>query len=104
MQASQIRDKYKQILEEPESENSEDEWEIAYSQMARQRKKRILTEASPNKTYQENSNDMQNMVSLKQKLAQCLANCKDHSKEMDRMKKQQMLLEEERAEWQETAA
>lgn len=43
MQASQIRDKYKQILEEPESEDSEDEWEIAYSQMAKQRKKRILT-------------------------------------------------------------
>lgn len=93
MQASQIRDKYKQILEEPESENSEDEWEIAYSQMAKQRKKRILTEASPNKSYVEN-NDAQGMMALKQKLAQSLANCKEQSKEIDRLKKQQMVFEE----------
>jgi hypothetical protein len=44
MKAEQIRQKYKQILEEPEDDqDSEDEWEIAYSQMAKQRKKRILT-------------------------------------------------------------
>ena len=48
MQASQIRDKYKRILEEPEQEDSDDEWEIAYSHMNRQRKKKILTEANSN--------------------------------------------------------
>ncbi len=69
--------------------------------MAKQRKKRILTEASPNKTYQENS-DMQGVVLLKQKLAQSLANCKEHCKEIDRLKKQQMVFEEERLEWEET--
>lgn len=48
MQASQIRDKYKRILEEPEQEDSDDEWEIAYSHMNRQRKKKILTETNSN--------------------------------------------------------
>ena len=43
MEAQQIRDKYKRILEEPEEEDSEDEWEVAYSQMTKQRKKKILT-------------------------------------------------------------
>jgi len=64
--------------------------------MARQRKKRILTEASPNKIYQENPSDAQSALALKQKLAQSIANCKEHSKEMDRLKKQQMVFEEER--------
>lgn len=50
MQAAQIRDKYKRILEEPEEEDSDDEWEIAYSQMNKHRKKKILTEASINTT------------------------------------------------------
>lgn len=104
MQASQIRHKYKQILEEPESENSDDEWEIAYSQMAKQRKKRILTEASPNKTYTENNDPQQSVLALKQRLAQCLSNCKDHSKEIERMKKQQLMFEDERIEWEQAAA
>jgi hypothetical protein len=71
--------------------------------MAKQRKKRILTEASPNKSYVENS-DAQVLLALKQKLAQSLANCKEHSKEIDRLKKQQIVFEEERLEWEEAAA
>jgi hypothetical protein len=56
--------------------------------MAKQRKKRILTEASPNKCYAENNDGQQGLLALKQKLAQCLSNCKDQAKVIDRMKKQ----------------
>lgn len=44
------------------------------------------------------------MLAIKQKLAQCLSNCKEHGKEMERMRKQQLMFEEERAEWQENTA
>lgn len=71
--------------------------------MAKQRKKRILTEASPNKNYVENI-DAQGMIAIKQKLAQSLANCKEHFKEIDRLKKQHMIFEEEKLEWKEAAA
>lgn len=102
MQAAQIRDKYKQILEEPESEDSDDEWQIAYSQMARQRKRRILTESSVLPNTQENG-EGQGVLALKEKLAQCLSNCKQHCKEVDRLKKEQLLFNEERIEWQQQA-
>jgi hypothetical protein len=103
MQAAQIRDKYKQILEEPESEDSDDEWEIAYSQMAKQRKKRILTESSA-VLNQENGDSQQGVLALKEKLAQCLSNCKQHCREVDRLKKEQLLFQEERIEWQQQAS
>lgn len=47
---------------------------------------------------------MQGMLALKQKLAQSLANCKVHSKEIDRLTKQQIVFEEERLEWEEAVA
>lgn len=72
--------------------------------MAKQRKKRILTEASPNKNYSENADGPQAVLAIKQKLAQCLSNCKEHSKEMERMRKQQLMFEEEKTEWQENTA
>ncbi len=50
--------------------------------MAKQRKKRILTETSVNKYNMENTDNQQNLLNLKQKLAQCLSNCKDHCKEL----------------------
>lgn len=55
--------------------------------MAKQRKKRILTEASVNKYNMENNDTQQNVLSIKQKLAQCLSNCKEHCKELEKMKK-----------------
>lgn len=55
--------------------------------MAKQRKKRILTETSVNKCNIENNDTQQIILNLKQKLAQCLSNCKDHCKEIDKMKK-----------------
>ena len=43
MNISKIRQKYKEILEEPESDNSEEEWQYAYRNMQKKRKKHLLT-------------------------------------------------------------
>lgn len=67
--------------------------------MAKQRKKRILTEASPNHSRTENTDTQQSVLALKQRLAQSLANCKEHLKEIDRLKKQQLVFEDEKSEW-----
>jgi len=65
--------------------------------MAKQRKKRILTESSPNKsTIAENLDPQQNILAIKQKLAQCISNNKLLEKEIERMKKEQILHEEEK--------
>ena len=101
-----IRDKYKRILEEPEEEDSEEEWEQAYAQMAKHRKQRIHTDqrALTDSNCQNNNENVdapQAVLAIKQKLAQCLANCQLHTKEIDRFKKEQTLFAEERREWRE---
>lgn len=97
MQAAQIRDKYKRILEEPEEEeDSEDEWEIAYSQMAQHRKKKILTESSLNLSASKENDKESHTLNLKQKLAQCLSNCKQHCSEIEKLKREQMVFLEEK--------
>jgi hypothetical protein len=40
------------------------------------------------------------MLGIKQKLAQCLTNCKTHCKELEKLKKEQLMFDEERLEWQ----
>jgi hypothetical protein len=98
MQAAKIRDKYKQILEEPE-EDSEDDLPTAYSQIPQQRKKKVLTESNVNLTHQENLDNPNTTLALKQKIAQCLSNCKQHCKEIEKLKKEQLLFADQKAEW-----
>ena len=72
MNLLEIKEKYKQILEEPESEQSEDEWEMAYSQMKNKRRRHILTESSCLNTTLPGNDDSQ-LLKVKEKLAQALS-------------------------------
>ena len=46
MNLSEIKEKYKQILEESEQDKSDDEWEIAYSRMKNKRRRHVLTQSN----------------------------------------------------------
>ena len=72
MNLLEIKEKYKQILEEPESEQSDDEWELAYSQMKNKRRRHILTESSCLNTTQVPIDDA-SLLKVKQQLAQSLS-------------------------------
>lgn len=79
MTLSLIKDKYKQIVQDPhqDSVESDDEWEQAYSRMKNKRKSHILAESkimnqssiSSNHGYSE-----ENFLKNKEKLAQVLTN------------------------------
>lgn len=72
MNLLQIKEKYKQILEEPESEQSDDEWELAYSQMKNKRRRHILTESSCINAPSLPIDDIA-ILKTKEKLAQALS-------------------------------
>lgn len=72
MNLLEIKEKYKQILQEPESEQSDDEWEMAYSQMKNKRRRHILTESSCINTTQLPIDDT-TLIKAKEKVAQSLS-------------------------------
>ena len=93
MQLEQIKHKYHQILAEPESEDSEEEWTQACSSITKSRNNRIVTDSGPSCTFRNltpprPSSQENPLLALKQQLAQTLAHCKEHSGEIDRLKKE----------------
>lgn len=85
MNLLQIKEKYKRILEEPESEHSDDEWELAYSQMKNKRRRHILTESSCLNASlplpDENA-----LLKTKEKLAQCLNTLAKKDSQIEQLK------------------
>jgi hypothetical protein len=69
---------------------------MAYSQMNKHRKKKILTESSVNVSSTIENDKEAQTFNLKQKLAQCLSNCKQHCNEIERLKREQLVFQDQR--------
>jgi len=73
-----IKEKYRQIIEEPELESqSEDEWEDTYQTMKNKRRRNILGESQCMNRLSLSMNhtsDEQNYLKVKEKLAQTISN------------------------------
>lgn len=87
MNLLQLKEKYKQILEEPESEQSDDEWELAYSQMKNKRRRHILTESSCQNSNIAHNDDIM-LLKTKEKLAQCMSTISKKDSEIEELKKE----------------